>query len=150
MASFPTSRIGLNLTPATASWAIPFATYYLFLQNRIVYHRLTTKTYMGDNTNAGQGTHDPLYIATRAQQNFNENIPLALIVAALAELNGANRKYINYFLGALLALRISHVELGLMRPKAMGPGRIIGYYGTQVGMAGMVGYLFYTVKDYFI
>jgi hypothetical protein len=46
MTSFPTSRIGLNLTPATAAWTVPFAAYYLFLQNRIVYQRLTTKTYV--------------------------------------------------------------------------------------------------------
>lgn len=91
MASFATSRLGLNLTPATASWTVPFAAYYLFLQNRIVYQRLTTETYMGDSTDKTKGTEDPLYVRTRAQQNFNENIPLALVIAALAELNGANR-----------------------------------------------------------
>ncbi|KAJ4290909.1 hypothetical protein N0V90_010105 [Kalmusia sp. IMI 367209] len=114
MASFSSIRIGLNLAPATASWTVPFAAYYLFLQNRIVYQRLITKTYMGDSTDASKGTKDPLYVASRAQQNFNENIPLALVIAGLAELNGANRTYINYFLGAMLALRISHVELGLL------------------------------------
>ena len=85
---------------------------------------------MGDNTSADKNLEDPLYVASRAQKNFNENIPLALIIAALAELNGANRydfltlrtksssdcvtcsKYVNYFLGALLAFRISHVEFG--------------------------------------
>lgn len=68
----------------------------------------------------------------------------------------------------MLALRISHVELGMvgardldqsknfltrcaqMRPKSMGVGRIIGYYGSQASLLGMVGYLFYTVKDYFM
>lgn len=40
MSTFPTSRIGLHLTPATATWAAPMAAYYLFLQNRVVYHRL--------------------------------------------------------------------------------------------------------------
>ncbi|KAF2444245.1 hypothetical protein P171DRAFT_432302 [Karstenula rhodostoma CBS 690.94] len=150
MTSFPTSRIGLNLTPATASWAVPFAAYYMFLQNRIVYHRLSTKTYFGDTIDASKGTEDSLYVCTRAQQNFNENIPLTLIIAALAELNGADRKYVNYFLGAILAFRISHVELGLMRPKSMGVGRIIGYYGTQASLLTMSAYLFYTVKDYFM
>jgi hypothetical protein len=43
------SKVGLGvpmplLAPATATWAFPFAAYYLFLQNRIVYHRLTSKT----------------------------------------------------------------------------------------------------------
>jgi len=42
--SSPLSRIGLNLSPATATWAAPFAAYYIFLQNRIVLHRISTKT----------------------------------------------------------------------------------------------------------
>lgn len=49
------------------------------------------KSYMGDTIDASKGNEDPLYVCTRAQQNFNENIPLALIIAALAELNGAER-----------------------------------------------------------
>lgn len=45
------TKIGLGvpmplLAPATATWAAPFAAYYVFLQNRIVYHRLTSKTYV--------------------------------------------------------------------------------------------------------
>ena len=44
------SKIGLGVpmplfAPATATWAVPFAAYYIFLQNRIVYQRLTTETY---------------------------------------------------------------------------------------------------------
>jgi hypothetical protein len=43
------SKVGLGvpmplLAPATATWAAPFAFYYIFLQNRIVYHRLITKS----------------------------------------------------------------------------------------------------------
>lgn len=44
---------------------------------------------MGDN--AEKGTSDPLYTSTRAQLNFAENVPLALVVALVAELNGADR-----------------------------------------------------------
>lgn len=90
------TKLGLGvpmplLAPATATWAAPFAAYYLFLQNRIVYHRLSSKTYMGDSTDSTKGVKDPLYVATRAQMNFAENVPLALAIALLAELNGANR-----------------------------------------------------------
>lgn len=46
---------------------------------------------MGDKTDESKGTDDPLFVATRAQANFSENVPLALAVALLAELNGANR-----------------------------------------------------------
>ena len=46
---------------------------------------------MGDKSDPAQGAKDPLYVATRAQLNFAENVPLVLAVALLAELNGANR-----------------------------------------------------------
>jgi len=43
------TKVGLGvpmplLAPATATWATPFAAYYIFLQNRIVYQRFATKT----------------------------------------------------------------------------------------------------------
>lgn len=46
-----TTKIGVSvpmplLAPATATWAFPFAAYYIFLQNRITFHRLSTKTYV--------------------------------------------------------------------------------------------------------
>jgi uncharacterized membrane protein YecN with MAPEG domain len=50
---------------------------------------LTPIRYMGDNS--AKGTQDPLYVASRAQINFAENVPLVLAVSLLAELNGANR-----------------------------------------------------------
>ena len=46
---------------------------------------------MGDTMDSSKGTKDPLYVASRAQLNFAENVPLVLGVALLAELNGANR-----------------------------------------------------------
>lgn len=46
---------------------------------------------MGDKTDSAQGNKDPLFVATRAQLNFQENVPLVLAVALLAEINGANR-----------------------------------------------------------
>jgi uncharacterized membrane protein YecN with MAPEG domain len=46
---------------------------------------------MGDSIDRTKGVKDPLYVATRAQLNFAENVPLALGIALLAELNGANR-----------------------------------------------------------
>ncbi|KAF1839766.1 hypothetical protein BDW02DRAFT_563817 [Decorospora gaudefroyi] len=149
------SKVGLGvpmpiLAPATATWAAPFAAYYLFLQNRIVYHRLTSKTYMGDTTDASKGTSDPLYVATRAQLNFAENVPLVLGIALLAELNGANRSYLNYALGLLFALRVGHAEFGLMLNDSKGPGRIAGYYGTQAVLAGIASYTAYLIKDYWL
>lgn len=46
---------------------------------------------MGDKCDESKGASDPLYVASRSQANFAENVPLILAVALLAELNGANR-----------------------------------------------------------
>ena len=46
---------------------------------------------MGDTADSSKGTQDPLYVASRAQLNFAENVPLVLGIALLAELDGANR-----------------------------------------------------------
>lgn len=51
----------------------------------------TSHSYIGDKADEAKGFKDPLYVATRAQSNFIENVPLVLAVALLAELNGANR-----------------------------------------------------------
>lgn len=54
------SKVGLGvpmplMAPATATWALPFAAYYVYLQNRIVYNRLSTKTYTTPIKSAGKG-----------------------------------------------------------------------------------------------
>jgi len=89
---------------------------------------------MGHSSSSDQ-SNDPLYIASRAQANFAENVPLGLILATVAEINGADRKYLNYALAAFFAFRVMHVELGLMVRGATGPGRLVGYYGTQIWLA---------------
>lgn len=53
---------------------------------------MVTTSFIGDKTKDSQGgAEDPLYVSTRAQLNFAENVPLILGIALLAELNGANR-----------------------------------------------------------
>jgi uncharacterized membrane protein YecN with MAPEG domain len=49
--------------------------------------------YLGDTSDPTEGVKNPLYIASRSQLNFAENVPLILAVALLAEVNGANRYY---------------------------------------------------------
>lgn len=56
--------------------------------------------------------------------------------------------YINYALGTLFALRIGHAELGLNIKDSMGPGRIVGYFGTQAVLVALAGYTAYLVKDF--
>ena len=127
-------EIGLILLPAiTGTWTVPFVAYLMYLNQRIVYHRLHNEKWMGDRLESGSDP-DPLFLETRAQGNFLENVPMALFFAAVAELNGADRKILNYILAAFLALRIGHVELGLRGKGTLGIGRPIGYYGTQVSL----------------
>lgn len=90
---------------------------------------------------------DPLHFAVRAQQNFSENVPpppqppllrvgvdltdrqvpYALFLIALGEMNGIPSEWIQGFLGSLFALRVLHVELGLYGKGTLGYGRPIGY-----------------------
>ncbi len=77
-----------------------------------------------------------------------ENIPLALLTAAIVELNGGNRKVLNGGLAALLLFRILHVEFGLRSAEANAPGRLIGHFGTVGFLGGMSAYAAYLVKGY--
>ncbi|PSN62484.1 hypothetical protein BS50DRAFT_577390 [Corynespora cassiicola Philippines] len=136
----------LPFAPATGTWAAPFAVYWIFLQSRITYLRVSSGTVLGDRIDASKGEKDPLYLANRSLVNFSENVPLALSLGLLAELNGGSRKWIGYGLGALFALRISHAEFGLMRG-GLGVGRILGFYGTQIVMLGLGVYGGLLVKE---
>ncbi|KAK7529972.1 membrane-associated, eicosanoid/glutathione metabolism protein [Phyllosticta citribraziliensis] len=156
--------LGLALAPVTAAWSAPFVVYLALLSNRIVWQRIKGKTYMGDRSSKAPSTstpsplssdastptphapeNDALFIATRSHANFLENVPLALTLAALAELNGAiSRRVLHGALATLLALRIAHVELGLRSHfrgrRSAGLGRALGYYGTQVWLLAVAGW----------
>ncbi|KAL9579043.1 MAG: hypothetical protein Q9203_006867 [Teloschistes exilis] len=140
------------MLPVTGAWTLPFTAYLLFLSNRVVYQRIKNKQFMGDklkseNTKAVDNTNiDPLFLENRCHQNFLENVPLAFTLAAIAELNGADRTILNYAMAALFALRIGHVELGIRSKDAMGPGRLIGLLGSQAFLGGMAAYGTYLVK----
>ena len=75
-------------------------------------------------------------------------MPLAFILVAVAELNGANRKTLNWSLAALFVLRVAHVELGLKGENTVGWGRPIGFWGTQAFIGGVAGWCGYLVKGY--
>ncbi|KAL5120341.1 hypothetical protein ACEQ8H_001631 [Pleosporales sp. CAS-2024a] len=137
-----------HMKPGASGQALPFAAYYIFLQNRITYQRIKSNTLMGDKADPEQGNTDALFVASRAQVNFSENVPLILAVALLAELNGANRTYINSALGAVFALRIAHAEFGLMAAESKGVGRIVGFYGTQTALLSLAGYTAYLIQGY--
>ncbi|MCJ1372639.1 hypothetical protein MMC20_003864 [Loxospora ochrophaea] len=154
---FPPLRIDQSTHPSylaiTGTWTAPFAAYLLLLSNRVVYHRLKHEKYLGDRAQPStssdeQSNPDELFLATRAHGNFLENVPLAFVLATVAELNGANRKALNYAMAALFVMRIAHVELGMRGEKTVALGRPIAYYGTQGFLAGLAAYSAYLVKGY--
>ncbi|KAI0901449.1 membrane-associated, eicosanoid/glutathione metabolism protein [Annulohypoxylon nitens] len=134
------------LIAITGTFALPFSAYFTLLSYRVVKHRLADKQYLGDNSSKDGDLNNKLYLATRCHQNFIENVPLALVLAAFAELNGGNRKVLTTALSALLAFRIAHVEIGLM--DGLGIGRPIGYWGTSATIATLGGYAAFLVKGY--
>ncbi|CAJ2509985.1 Uu.00g058850.m01.CDS01 [Anthostomella pinea] len=139
------------LSPVTGTFALPFTAYFSFLSFRVVSNRLSDKAYLGDNSSKSsdpaERNQNKLYLATRSHQNFIENVPLALVLAAVAELNGGNRKALTGVLGTLFVLRVLHAELGMMG-NGMGTGRPIGYFGTLATLGGLAGYAAYLVKAY--
>lgn len=135
----------------TGSFVLPFAVYHSLLSWRVVSNRLADEHYLGDNStkeSSGSQKTNKLFRASRCHQNFIENVPLAFILAATAELNGGNRSYLTAALTSLFALRVAHSEFGLLKEGGMGLGRPVGYFGTigiQLGLASYAGYL---VKSY--
>ncbi|KAL8751381.1 MAG: hypothetical protein Q9199_006453 [Rusavskia elegans] len=153
------STIGLGLPvpkmlPVTGAWTLPFTAYLLLLSNRVVYQRIKHKQWIGDKLNSEKDSTgnpenpDPLFLEGRCHLNFLENVPLAFILTAIAELNGANRSVLNYAMAALFAMRVGHVEVGLRGNGTMATGRPIGLFGTQGFLAGMAVYTAYLVKGY--
>lgn len=107
--------------------------------------------YVGDRYDESATSNDnpdPLLLESRAHANFLESVPLAFTLTAIAELNGANRKILNYSMAALFVLRLIHVELGLKGKGTVGWGRPTGFFGTQGFLAGMAAYSTYLVKGY--
>ena len=122
---------------------------------RVVGCRLRDECFVGNDSSVGspafgKDTAKPneLKVASRAHANFSENVPLALILAAFAELNGANRKALTGLLSALFAFRVLHAEFGLRAQGAMGKGRPIGFFGTLGVVGGLAGYSAWLVKEY--
>ncbi|KAJ6258321.1 hypothetical protein Dda_6361 [Drechslerella dactyloides] len=150
-----TTTLGLRLaTPITALSLPLFTSYFSLLAYRVISVRVATETFVGNQcvdkgkAASTQDTPDPLTIASRCHANFAEYVPLALLTTAVAELNGADPKIIAGGLGGLFLLRVAHVELGLRRRAALGPGRIIGFLGTLVYLIGMGGYAGWLARGY--
>lgn len=82
---------------------------------------------------------DPLMMARmRAHANFNEYVPIALILMALIELVGGRANALWLFGSVLVVARLLH-PYGMERP-APNPLRMIGILLTYVVTLGLIGY----------
>ena len=113
--------------------------------------RKETQTGLGatsKNSSAKSPELDPVQLTARAHGNYVENVPFALLLGAIVEMNGGNRQVLTWGLAGLLLARIAHVELGLRQEKALGVGRPVGHVFTLSFVAGMGGYAAWLVRGY--
>lgn len=109
----------IEFLPITATYASLLALLFLVLCARVVLLRRTYKVGMGD------GGKTPLACAIRAQANFVEYVPLALILLAMLELNGAWPVVVNA-LGSLLVVARALHGWGLSGSPGTSLGRFVG------------------------
>lgn len=132
------TTLGLGkVLPITGTFAVPLMITSSLLSLNVVKTRIENNTFQGEKTISKDGkesvgivqpdgnTYDPLLIATRVHANMIENMPLVLILSALAELNGADRKKLTYALAAFSVIRVSHA-IGLTQ--ASQAARAVGMY----------------------
>ena len=86
----------------TALYASLLAILLVSLSFNVIRLRLKLKVGIGD------GEQQPLAAAIRIHGNFSEYIPLALILLACYELNGANSLWLHILGGLLFVGRILH------------------------------------------
>jgi uncharacterized protein len=93
----------------------------VFLQLSFAVIRLRRKNKVG----LGTGGHDELERAIRAQGNFAEYVPMALILLFLFEFNGAPLWLVGILGASLIIGRVMHAK-GIQQPPPHFRDRIIG------------------------
>lgn len=138
----------------TGTYLAPFAALNFFLSTSVVRARIATETFLEPEVKSsdkkvkltdGSGAVDPVLLTTRLHGNFIENVPFAIAIAAIVELNGGNRKALTYTLGALFASRVSHV-IGLTAGIPL--ARAGGYFANIGIITGLGVYGAYLSKAY--
>lgn len=110
--------------PITALYASLCALLLIALALRVVVHRLKEKVSLG------HGESKKLHLATRVHANAVENLPMALILLFLLEINGAQAPTLHLLGVALLVARLAH-GIG-MSVSHLNPGRGFGAASTWV------------------
>lgn len=111
------------MTGATALWAALLAPLFLWLSVRVIGQRRRARVAIGTGDDAA------LERAVRAQANFVEYAPFALLLMALAEAGGAPGWLLHPVGAALLAGRVAH-GWGIVRTPEDFRFRIFGMMAT--------------------
>jgi len=114
----------------TATYAALSALLLLLLAFRVVQARWKYKTSLGVGTEPGMER------AVRVHANFVEYVPLALLLMALAEANGAPRASLHAAGSVLLASRVLHAW-GLSQVSGRSFGRFYGTAGTWLALLAL-------------
>jgi uncharacterized membrane protein YecN with MAPEG domain len=91
------------MLPVTALYAGLLAFYFLWLATRVIKARRVHRVALGT-------PHRLVERAVRAHGNFSENVPFALLLMALCEINGLPDWALHVFGVVLLAGRVLHAH----------------------------------------
>lgn len=117
------------IAKVTALYALPLCLLYVALSYRVIGIRKRLRVGLGDGGDAA------LTRAIRVHGNFAEYVPLALVVIALAEINGVS-SWVVHVLGLLLLLgRCAHAW-GVSQPEENFRFRVFGMLSTFAVMVG--------------
>jgi hypothetical protein len=127
------------MTPhVTGLYAALLAIVGIALTGMVGQLRGRTSISLGDKGNR------ELIVANRRHMNFVENVPLALVLIALIELNGGAKAWVHVLGATLLAARIIH-PFGLDADRMMLWPRIVGAGATIIVQALAAGSLLWLV-----
>lgn len=116
----PASSVTLDVVPV---YAALLAVLFVVLSARVIQLRTEHKISLGVGGNA------ELERRTRVQANFAEYVPLALLLLALAELQGASDTLLHALCLLLLLSRLAHAW-GMSRTPDDFKFRVFGVLGT--------------------
>lgn len=120
------------LVPTTALYAALLALVGVALQQLVGRERLRSGVSLGD------GGDPALATAMRRQANFVEQVPMALLLLALIELNGAPVLWLHALGGGLLAARVVH-PFGLEMGTSQRMPRFLGALATLLVVLAAAG-----------
>jgi hypothetical protein len=90
------------IIPVTVLSLSVLALWFLRLTARVIGYRLKHRVSLGD------GGHDDLRLAIRAQGNFSEYVPIGVLLILAAELQGANMALLALLAAAFVLGRVLH------------------------------------------